>query len=338
MSEARHWLEQKQTLQALVVLQELCEQNRDYPELRQAIGAAVDPLIEEYFAAGQDAAARELVDQLAARYADHEVVVTRRQQLISRAEAYLQAARVASEGQRWREAHDAILTSLFIWPDLPETQRLAQELNARYPLVRVGVRDLDNSAGAADWAPEWSTLRDRRLTARSLFETLAAMPDGVEYYSPLDTAERKPSWLAFPFSRPSESAETGTDRWGPYRQVADESGEKRFVAESHFFAAREQQPREIIECKIDSTVDALRALDQRRILVFDRVAPWDLAVARAHPRVELVRYAAPHGAHAGPQSRSPLMTSGLVRSSRFRGDRSRADPDGGPGRRRHARG
>ena len=83
LSEARHWLDQKRAPQALVVLRELWEQNRDYPELRQAIGTAVDQMVEGYFGAGQDAAARELVEQLAARYPDHEVVVARRQQLVA---------------------------------------------------------------------------------------------------------------------------------------------------------------------------------------------------------------------------------------------------------------
>ena len=140
LSEARHWLDRNRAPQALVVLLELWEQNHDYPELPQVLGTAVDHMVAQYFAAGQDAAARELVEQLAARYPDHEVVVARRQLLVARAETFLQTAHVAMDEQRWRESHDAIQMSLSIWPDLTDSQRLAQELNTRYPLIRVGVR------------------------------------------------------------------------------------------------------------------------------------------------------------------------------------------------------
>ncbi len=90
LSEARHRLDQNRAPQALVVLRELWEQNHDYPGLPQALGTAVDHMVAQYFAAGQDAAARELVEQLAARYPDHEVVVARRQLLVARAAAFLQ--------------------------------------------------------------------------------------------------------------------------------------------------------------------------------------------------------------------------------------------------------
>ena len=145
--------------------------------------------------------------------------------------------------------------SLSIWPDLAESQRLAQELNTRYPLIRVGVRDLDDGSDAPGWVPAWSTLRHRRLTAAAT----VSMPDDRAPHPPLDA-----------------TAEVG--RLGPYRKVASASGEERFVAEGGDVAERDPQPREIIERRFDNTVDALRALDQRRILVFDRVAPWELTI------------------------------------------------------------
>ena len=64
-----------------------------------------------------------------------------------------------------------------------------------------------------------------------------------------------------------------------------------------------------------STVRSMRcrALDQRRILVFDRVAPWELATARTHANVTLVPYAAPTVHLLVPNPRSALLTSATMR-------------------------
>ena len=84
-SEARTSSSRNAMTRSLLILTELYAQNRDYPGLREAMGSAVNALVESHFAAGKVAAARELVEQLASRYADHEVVATRRQELTRRA-------------------------------------------------------------------------------------------------------------------------------------------------------------------------------------------------------------------------------------------------------------
>ena len=330
LNEAKHFLELKRNDQALLVLTELYEQNRDYAGLREAMGLAVNDLVESHFASGQDAAARELVEQLASRYADHAVVLARRRQLIERAEGFLRTARAALENQQWRESHDAVQTALSVWPDLAEAQRVAEELNRRYPIVRVGVRDLGGGASSPGLVPTWAQSRQQRLTSRLLFEATALTAAGGEYHTPLgaykvdartltftidpqvcwsasgrsvsstDIAaelsvqdERESSgcgsswgswaesvrvvdehsleivwrrqppvweaWLqaASPVSVRSDLPEA--DRVGPYRQVTESDGDERFLIQPHYFAVREQQPREIIERKFDSTIDALRA-------------------------------------------------------------------------------
>jgi hypothetical protein len=384
LSEAKHFLELQRNDQALLVLTELYEQNRDYAGLRDAMGSAVNDLVERHFASGQDAAARELVEQLASRYADHEVVLARRRQLIERAEGFLQAARLAMENQQWRESHDAVETALSVWPDLAEARRVAEELNRRYPIVRVGVRDLGGGAGSPGLVLAWAQLRQQRLTARRLFEATAFTAAGGEYQTPLGaykvdartltfTVDPRVRWSASGRSVSSADIAAGlsihderessgcggswggwaesvravdersleivwrrqppvweawlqaaspvsvrgdmpeADRVGPYRQVTEDGGDVRFLIQPHYFAVQEPQPREIIERKFDSTIDALRALDQRRILVFDRAAPWERATARAHANVTLVPYAAPSVHLLVPNPHSALMTSGAVR-------------------------
>ena len=99
------------------------------PGCEKTMGLVVNELVEKQFASGKDAVARELVDQLAARYGDHEVVAARRQQLIARAEACLRQAQGAMENQQCRAAQDAVQMALSVWPDLADAQRLAVELS-----------------------------------------------------------------------------------------------------------------------------------------------------------------------------------------------------------------
>ena len=86
---------------------------------------------------------------------------------------------------------------------------------------------------------------------------------------------------------------------GPYRDVAESGGDVRFHLQPHYFAQQPQQPREVVEHKCENTANALRALDQRRILVFDRVAPWELAMVRGHVHVQLGAVRRAHRASAG---------------------------------------
>ncbi len=109
--EAEHWGQQGQYGHVLALLNELYEQDARYPDLKRAIGVAVDRLVEQYFSKEENAAARVLLAELDDRFPDHEVVKKRRQELIDRSNRALQEARAESEKARcakrttWQKSH-----------------------------------------------------------------------------------------------------------------------------------------------------------------------------------------------------------------------------------------
>ena len=54
---------------------------------------------------------------------------------------------------------DAVQTALAVWPDLAEASRVAEQLNRLYPIIVVGVRDLDGRADSRVLAPAWRSSR-----------------------------------------------------------------------------------------------------------------------------------------------------------------------------------
>lgn len=302
MAEGRQRLAAGQPESALVPLRELALQNRDYPELGATIGSVVDQLVERDFAAGQEAAARELVDTLAADFPDHSVVSTRRQQLMDRAREHLSAVVEAMRAERWRESHDALERSLAIWPTLAEAQPVLAELNAKYPLVRVGVRDRARNATIVPGVMTWEHWRLRTLI-------------------PLDvtTPCQPPSWpagLAWPVSL---GAATGGDALGSNAQVlevATSDRERRFLfSEPNSTPSVPPPLREITERYYENMADAIRDFDARRLAVLDRVAPWELDLVRTRPDLMVVPYAGTTVHWLIPNPRSPRMVSGSARRS-----------------------
>ncbi len=80
--EAENWQQLGQYQHVLSLLNEVYDQDARYPGLQQALGVAVDRLVEQYFSAEQNAAVRVLLAELDAKYPGHGVVAKRRQQLI----------------------------------------------------------------------------------------------------------------------------------------------------------------------------------------------------------------------------------------------------------------
>jgi len=72
-AKARH--QKQQYTGMLAVLHELQQRNPQWPNLNRAMGVATEKLVENYLAAGNYAAARALLRQLASAFPQHPVVV-----------------------------------------------------------------------------------------------------------------------------------------------------------------------------------------------------------------------------------------------------------------------
>ncbi len=383
--EAEYWLGQARYHRALALLNELYRQDARYPGLKEISGRVVDRLVQEYFAAGDHAAARALLEGLSAKFVGHEVVAARHGQLTQLASQWYDKAHAAADQERWREAHNMVRTALTIWPDLPSARQLEVELNEKYPVVRIGVRE-----GWSQQLPTvptaWSARRCELLVDRFLCEPVSFGEDGGDYVSAVSsyqTQERRTllqleSRVTWPHNgRPLSSMDVArqllalgrtpdspvaqqlnlavesicvseansleiiwrrnipcwpallhipiapwdsaggvleeSPRLGPYRPADVGKDLQVFALQDGYYEVGEHQPREVVETTCPDAVSALRALRERRIDAFDRVAPWEMSLVESQTDLQLVKYAAPtvHLLLSNPNS--PWMASGLVR-------------------------
>jgi hypothetical protein len=380
--EADYWRQAGRYGYMLALLNELYDQDSRYPELPQAMGIAVDRLVEEYFAEGKNAAARMLLADLENRYSGHDVVQHRRQQLIDRAQRALDRSRGERENGAMRAAHDSAADALAIWPELPGAGDLLKQLQAEYPIVEVGVRRLPLQP-ARGFTTDWSARRHQRLTRRTLFELERYSETGEDYHAPYSEWQLKESVLALKIDSTAtwgrgERELTSHDvaqgilsawnaagdvkvpdvwrssllrvdapdvrtlnlqwrfvppRWQPLLQIAPaclqepalgiadyqlaemNPGTARFVGVPRQGVTK--MPREVIEHRFGSTLNAIDALRRCEIQILDRVPPWELPGIRRFDELEIGRYAAPtvHMLLVNPNSellQQPLFRRGLV--------------------------
>lgn len=209
--EAAVWYQRRQYDRSLAVLRTLWERNKDRPQLDQAMGAAVERLVEQYVGAEDYESARTLLRQLAGWYAQHETSAKWEERLRTEAAAFQTQAKTALEKGDLREASEATRKMMERWPTLPGGAELAQEVRRRYPRVVVGVslpaRMAAGKAPTAGKPPgdiaqgktppafsqapwladmaDWSARRTSRLTHREWMELVAAGSEGGQYRSPV---------------------------------------------------------------------------------------------------------------------------------------------------------
>ncbi len=187
--EAEHWLRQGKYANSLVVLNELYQRASRFSGLKEMSGRVVDRIVEEYLAKGQHVAARELLDSLAVKYPNHDVVKNRRKQLRELARQVYDSARTAADVGKLREAHERTRAALQIWPDLEAAKELAAELSRKYPVVRVGVREPWNGAQATSVAT-WAQRRCAPLVDCNLFFPQSFSAEGGKYASRIVASKR----------------------------------------------------------------------------------------------------------------------------------------------------
>lgn len=171
--EAGHWQRVGRPDQALVLLDQLHRRNAKFEHLDRAMGAVVNLLVDERLKARQYSAARQLVDQLAARFPRHAVVTSRRREFAEGAATALATAHQAMERQSMRAAYEAVRGALDQQPDLEDARSLLAQLAELYPVVHVGVREFPGPSSESR-PPSWPARRQQRLTGRLLFEAVVS--------------------------------------------------------------------------------------------------------------------------------------------------------------------
>ncbi len=181
-AKARH--QKQQYTGMLAVLHELQQRNPQWPNLNRAMGVATEKLVENYLAAGNYAAARALLRQLASAFPQHPVVVKWENQLKGQAAVLFTKAKQAQSQGRLREALQTGLRLADIWPALPGAEGLLESIHNQYPRVVVGVAEATSSHKPGQF-DDWAARRSSRLVYRTLMEFVGQGAEGGEYRSAL---------------------------------------------------------------------------------------------------------------------------------------------------------
>jgi ABC-type transport system substrate-binding protein/TolA-binding protein len=166
--EARLGHRRQQYDAALAILREVHRRNPQRPGLDKAMGLTTGKLVEQYVAADDYTAARALLRNLAACYADHPLAAQWEEKLKTQAAALLTEARAAQQAGDLRTAAQRTRKLVLISPAVEGARELAENLHRQYPRVVVGVRDK-------------GTVPGNRLLYRTLTEFAGPSESGGKY-------------------------------------------------------------------------------------------------------------------------------------------------------------
>jgi ABC-type transport system substrate-binding protein len=178
--------------EALALLVELYGRNPEMKGVATAYERVTSELVKRHLAAGNYVAARGLLKNLGERYpATMDTVVAPQQaQLQQDAEKLVAEARSLAAAGKRRQAHEAVIKSLRLWPAVAGGLELAESIHEQYPVVTVGVLASAPSAIATAGKAlprsleSWAAARTSRLLAQPI--AAQQITDGtVAYVSPL---------------------------------------------------------------------------------------------------------------------------------------------------------
>lgn len=203
--------------EALSGLEELYRRNPNYAgsggrTVTSALSVVAGTVLENYVQRSEFANARRLLNRLSSAYGEERLPALgqARQKLVQLATQKVELARQHLKEEKFREAQQASLEAIAIWPKLEGAVELVREIARLYPVVRVGVSE---RAGRADASAidDWPARRVGRLVSRTLVEFVKSGPEGGQYRSPLGTLERSDDYrqLSWQLRTPTADATQG---------------------------------------------------------------------------------------------------------------------------------
>lgn len=137
----------------------------------------------------------------------------------------------------------------------------------------VTLADLARPDGDADWASVFANVE-----VRDVFE--------------VDVDLRRPHLRPEALLDVSIAGDS-SQSFGPYQVAAQSSDSARYLLADHYFAARPEQPKEVLEHAYPDRKTALAAFRRGEVAVVDRINPWDIATFRSRDDVAAGRYGVP---------------------------------------------
>lgn len=176
--EAQLHIQGGRPVAALALLEQIHDQDPNYPELSEAMGQLLDPLISQAVRESNFHRARWLIRRLSSRYSDHPVVENRAGQLLEQAVEKLDEAVGHSKNGEHEVASRMALEADAMWPLSGRHRATRDEIAARHQVVRMAVRSI---AGDSIFPiPVPSERRHLELVSAPIFE--ADSVNEVTYY------------------------------------------------------------------------------------------------------------------------------------------------------------
>ncbi|MEM8736724.1 MAG: hypothetical protein AAGG44_21010, partial [Planctomycetota bacterium] len=169
--------------QTLSALEELKETAPDYERTRvtNALSRVADSMITRYQKQGDLGSAQTLLNRLRQQYGPTlPAVAVWDKRLENLALSRKSVAEDLMRDGKYREARQAAVEMLSIFPDLPEARELIEKINEIHPMVRVGVMQRSSQLDPSSLV-DWPARRAGALVKRTLFNFLETGSEGGRY-------------------------------------------------------------------------------------------------------------------------------------------------------------
>lgn len=174
LQEARTRFENEQYSDALVSLESIHNENRDYPGLQEELGKVAEQLIQAPFDVGDYRQARFYLSWLSRLEPDHPVAVKWKERLLADSDKLAQRANTAYAEKRYADATALALEAGYVWPANFDVREVHRKAASRYQQLTAGVLQLAPQNGP-NYLRLGADQRYRRLTRLPLFQ-----PDRID--------------------------------------------------------------------------------------------------------------------------------------------------------------
>ncbi|MEZ6137312.1 MAG: ABC transporter substrate-binding protein [Pirellulaceae bacterium] len=175
--------------QTLSALEELRETAPTYEEatVTRVLSQVAGSMIESFQKSGDLGSAKKLLSRLKSKYGPTlQVVRDWEEKLQQMALAKKDEAMAHMAAKRYRQARQAAVEMVSIFPDLPDGQNLITKINETHPMVRVGVMQRSSELDPSSLV-NWPARRTGKLVFQSVFQFLQTGSEGGQYGFALGT-------------------------------------------------------------------------------------------------------------------------------------------------------
>ena len=218
--------------EAIILLDQVFQQNPDRRGLSQAMTLIYNKVVEAQITNKDYARARQILDTAKEKYGDRLDAVRDNwsSKLSAIAESELTKARNALAAGELKSAFEAVRRGASIWPDADGVADLTNEITSRYPLARVAVDQLSLESSSRQ-IDNWAAYRTSKLTSRNFVEFVGVSSEGGEFRSDFVAVETADDRKQVTLDLSSLSQANGPDGYDLAKQLLRATNEESLAYE-----------------------------------------------------------------------------------------------------------